>query len=197
MHKHVRLISPVVAATRRDPEMLRSLERPELTISRVKISRGPASIESAFDDMLAVPDTVAKIIEAERDGVHAAVIDCMGDPGLHAKRLRSPCSDRPRRRCMWPPCSATASASSPCSIAAGRCWRTKPRFLAWTRSLPRCGPSNCRYSSSRPTPVDCTDCSSSRRRRRSPRTAPTPSSSVAPACSAGPKPCGRDCWPPA
>ena len=47
---------------------------PALTISRVEISRGPASIESAFDDMLAVPDTVAKIIEAERDGVHAVVI---------------------------------------------------------------------------------------------------------------------------
>ena len=86
MHKHVRLISPVVAGTRHDPEMLRSLDRPDLTISRVKISHGPASIESAFDDMLAVPDTVAKIIEAERDGVHAAVIDCMGDPGLHAAR---------------------------------------------------------------------------------------------------------------
>lgn len=80
------MISPVVAGTRCDPEMLRSLDRPDLTISRVKISHGPASIESAFDDMLAVPDTVAKIIEAERDGVHAAVIDCMGDPGLHAAR---------------------------------------------------------------------------------------------------------------
>ena len=86
MRKHIRLISPTVEGTRRDPAILRLLERPDLEISRVKITRGPASIESAYDDMLAVPDTVARIVEAEREGVHAVIIDCMGDPGLHPAR---------------------------------------------------------------------------------------------------------------
>lgn len=86
MRKHIRLISPTVEGTRRDPAILRSFERPDLEISRVKITRGPASIESSYDDMLAVPDTVARIVEAERVGVHAVIIDCMGDPGLHPAR---------------------------------------------------------------------------------------------------------------
>lgn len=86
MNKHVRLISPVVEGTAREPALLAAFERPDLRISRVKVTRGPASIESAFDDALAVPDTIRLAREAEAEGVDALVIDCMGDPGLHAVR---------------------------------------------------------------------------------------------------------------
>jgi len=55
-------------------------------IDVVFLDKGPASIESRYEESLAVPDTLAKIIEAERDGVDAVIIDCMGDPGLEAAR---------------------------------------------------------------------------------------------------------------
>lgn len=47
---------------------------------------GPPSIESAYDDALAVPDLLRRCVEAERDGAKAVVIDCMGDPGVRAAR---------------------------------------------------------------------------------------------------------------
>jgi allantoin racemase len=52
----------------------------------VEIDAGPVSIETELDKALATPDTVAKIIQAERDGVDAVVIDCMCDLGLMAAR---------------------------------------------------------------------------------------------------------------
>lgn len=57
-----------------------------LEIDMVHLDAGPASIESEFDEMLAAPYIVARAIEAERDGIDALVIDCMGDPGLNAAR---------------------------------------------------------------------------------------------------------------
>jgi len=86
MQKHIRLVSPVTAGTPRDPAALQAFERPDLRITRTKITRGPASVESAFDDAIAVPDTLRLVAEAEREGVHAVVIDCMGDPGLEPAR---------------------------------------------------------------------------------------------------------------
>ena len=83
---HVRIVSPVVLGTRRDPAALRALERPGLRVSRTKITRGPATVESELEDGLALPETVALVVEAEREGCDAVVIDCMGDPGLHASR---------------------------------------------------------------------------------------------------------------
>ncbi len=83
---HVRIVSPVVLGTRRDPAALRSMERPGLRVTRTKITRGPATVESELEDGLALPETVALVVEAEREGCDAVVIDCMGDPGLHASR---------------------------------------------------------------------------------------------------------------
>jgi len=65
---------------------MKALEAPGYEISVSEIDSGPITIECEFDDMLAVPDTVAKIIAAEREGADAVVIDCMGDPGLRAGR---------------------------------------------------------------------------------------------------------------
>lgn len=47
---------------------------------------GPASIESAYDELMAVPATLRGIVEAERDGFDAVIIGCFGDPGLEAAR---------------------------------------------------------------------------------------------------------------
>lgn len=50
------------------------------------IESGPASIESQFDEAVALPGILTRVVEAERDGADAIIIDCMGDPGLQAAR---------------------------------------------------------------------------------------------------------------
>ncbi len=47
---------------------------------------GPASIESHYDEALAVPGLLAEIARAEAAGVDGFVIGCFGDPGLDAAR---------------------------------------------------------------------------------------------------------------
>jgi len=49
-------------------------------------AHGPASIESHYDEALAVPGLLAEIAAAEADGVDGFVIACFGDPGLDAAR---------------------------------------------------------------------------------------------------------------
>ena len=79
--KNIRLVCPITSQGFRRLEDLKAAEGPGFEISLSQIEAGPASIECEFDEMLAVPDTVAKIIQAEREGADAVVIDCMGDPG--------------------------------------------------------------------------------------------------------------------
>lgn len=67
-------------------EELSPAARPDTELSVVCLDKGPASIESAYEEALAVPDTVAKIVEAEKDGVDAVISDCMGDPGVEEGR---------------------------------------------------------------------------------------------------------------
>ena len=55
-------------------------------VTNAQISQGPASIESAVDEVLAAPGVVDAAIRAEADGAEAVVIDCMLDPGLDAAR---------------------------------------------------------------------------------------------------------------
>ena len=57
-----------------------------MKVDFVNIETGPASIECNYEIMLAQPGTIASIIEAEREGADAVVIDCMGDPGLFGAR---------------------------------------------------------------------------------------------------------------
>ena len=67
---------------------LREAARADTDMSLATLDSGPASIESRFDEALAVPDVVAKVVAAEQDGMDATIIDCMGDPGLEAARER-------------------------------------------------------------------------------------------------------------
>lgn len=55
-------------------------------VTNAQITQGPASIESAVDEVLAAPGVVDAAIKAEADGANAVVIDCMLDPGLDAAR---------------------------------------------------------------------------------------------------------------
>ena len=52
----------------------------------VNPSSGPASIESHYDEALAVPGLLTEIEHGERAGAQGTVIACFGDPGLDAAR---------------------------------------------------------------------------------------------------------------
>src|SRR5882757_569399 len=60
--------------------------RPDTIIHAVSSAFGPASIEGAYDDALAVPGLLARIAEGEADGADAHVIACFDDTGLDAAR---------------------------------------------------------------------------------------------------------------
>jgi allantoin racemase len=83
---HIRIITPIVTRDFRTPDDLAELARPGLDLSHTFVDLGPASIESAFEESLAAPGVIAKLIEAERGGAEAVVIDCLGDIGMHVGR---------------------------------------------------------------------------------------------------------------
>lgn len=82
----IRIITPITTTGFTEAAHFEPFARVDCEVSQANITRGPASIESEFEEALAAPDTVAKIVEAERDGIDAVVIDCMGDPGLEPAR---------------------------------------------------------------------------------------------------------------
>ena len=86
MHTRIELITPIITRGIRTLADVQPLERTDLSIAHSLIDQGPASIESEFDEALSVPDTIRKAIDAERKGANAMIIDCMGDPSLHACR---------------------------------------------------------------------------------------------------------------
>lgn len=65
---------------------LEPLEAFGIHCEAVTLGAGPASIEGHFDEALAAPFVAIEAMKAERDGIDAVVIDCMGDPGLMAAR---------------------------------------------------------------------------------------------------------------
>ena len=80
------VVTPIVTKNLHAADDFERMVSPDTEVIHTTIDRGPASIESEFDEMLAIPDTVAKIMEGEAKGADAAFIDCMGDPGLKAAR---------------------------------------------------------------------------------------------------------------
>jgi allantoin racemase len=82
----LRIITPITTHGLASVDTFLPLVRSDTELSHVEIDHGPASIETDFDEMLAAPATVARIIEAEREGMDAVIINCMGDPGMQAGR---------------------------------------------------------------------------------------------------------------
>jgi allantoin racemase len=64
----------------------RAVAGPGVLVEAVNPAMGPASIESHYDEALAVPGLLAEIALGERRGVDGYVIACFGDPGLDAAR---------------------------------------------------------------------------------------------------------------
>jgi allantoin racemase len=86
----IRVINPVAAAVGGSNEAeiarLTAAASQQTEISFRYIADGPLSIESDYEDALAVPDTVRAAIEAEQEGMDAVLINCTADTGLAACR---------------------------------------------------------------------------------------------------------------
>jgi allantoin racemase len=84
----IRVINPNTtwSMTRLIGDSARSVADPRVHVEAVSPSMGPASIESHYDEALAVPGILAEIARGEADGVDGYVIACFGDPGLEAAR---------------------------------------------------------------------------------------------------------------
>ncbi len=84
----IRVIRPVIRPVAEDESLegLSAVASPDTEISTVSLDKGPASIESTYESALAAIGVVAKIVEAEQDGVDAVVANCMDDPGVEAAR---------------------------------------------------------------------------------------------------------------
>jgi len=84
----IRVIAPVTTRSFLGPteQTYVAAARPDSEISVVGLDRGPASLESDYEDALAVPDLLNRVRAAAREGIDAVIIDCMADPGLGPAR---------------------------------------------------------------------------------------------------------------
>lgn len=84
----IRVIGPVVPGSSLPetvPEYIRAAP-PGCVVDVVYLEQGPASIQDERDEAAAVPGTIARVREAENEGIDAVVISCLLDPGLFAAR---------------------------------------------------------------------------------------------------------------
>jgi allantoin racemase len=86
MKTTIHVITPLTTVGFRTSADFDACKLPDLDVTNSLLDTGPASIESEFDEAMAVPDTIRRAVQAEKAGAHAIVIDCMGDPGLAACR---------------------------------------------------------------------------------------------------------------
>ena len=106
MSIHIRVVTPVVPTGLTKASDFDGILSSSDRVTFTEIENGPASVETALDVALAVPDVVSKIIEAQREGVDAVVLDCMKDPGLAAGRecvsipVLGPCETSMNLACM-------------------------------------------------------------------------------------------------
>ena len=65
---------------------LATIVRPGTELTVTCPERGPVSIESAYDEALAVPPTLELVQRANREGYDAVILACFSDPGLYAAK---------------------------------------------------------------------------------------------------------------
>lgn len=85
---NIQIINPNAsrAMTEAIGQAARRVAGPDTRIVLAGTPSGPASIESAFDEALALPGLLQAVASGRRAGVDAHVIACFGDPGLAAAR---------------------------------------------------------------------------------------------------------------
>ena len=86
--RRIALLNPntTVAMTDKAAACARAVVDRSTEIVAVTNQSGPPSIESHYDEAMAVPGLLADIARCESDGIQGYVIACFGDPGLDAAR---------------------------------------------------------------------------------------------------------------
>lgn len=74
------------AEVARRGELLRTYAASDTDVGIVDVPRGPASIESMYEEYLSIPAAVERAIDLEAEGWDAIILGCYGDPGLDAFR---------------------------------------------------------------------------------------------------------------
>jgi allantoin racemase len=84
----IRVIAPVTMRwfASKSLEQYTAAARPDTEVSVVPVDIGPVSIESRCDKALAVPDTLAKAVQAEKEGADAVICNCMCDTAVEEAR---------------------------------------------------------------------------------------------------------------
>jgi allantoin racemase len=84
----IRIVVPIISDVFNEEikKEAAQFKAPDTKVEVVNIDKGPASIESHYDEIVASVPIVEKVVQAERDGVEGAFIDCFGDPGVDAAR---------------------------------------------------------------------------------------------------------------
>jgi allantoin racemase len=67
-------------------EELERIKRPDTELMVVCADKGPETIESAYDEALAVPSTLDLVKRANRERYDAIILACFSDPGLEAAK---------------------------------------------------------------------------------------------------------------
>jgi allantoin racemase len=84
----IRVVVPLISDVFNE-EVLKeaaAFKAPDTNIDVVNVDRGPASIESRYDDALATIGIMEKVKQARVDGCDGVFIDCFGDPGVDVCR---------------------------------------------------------------------------------------------------------------
>lgn len=63
-----------------------SVARKDTELSHVMLEHGPVSIESEYDEAIALPGILKQVSIAESEGMDAVIINCASDPGIDAAR---------------------------------------------------------------------------------------------------------------
>lgn len=87
----IQLINPNTSAgmTEAIGQCARTVAAPGTVIDAVNPAMGPATIESHYDEALAVPGLLQAISHGMEQGAQGHIIACFGDPGLYAARERA------------------------------------------------------------------------------------------------------------
>jgi allantoin racemase len=85
---HLRVILPIIGDTLIEQigAEVRAWVSPGTEVDVVSLDRGPASIESEYDEALAGPGILQRVEEASADGVDAIFVSCGADPAIQAAR---------------------------------------------------------------------------------------------------------------
>ena len=84
----IRVVVPLISEIFNE-EVLKEaavFKAPDTQIDVVNVDRGPASIESRYDDALATIGIIDKVKQAQEDSCDGVFIDCFGDPGVDVSR---------------------------------------------------------------------------------------------------------------